>query len=210
MDKKRKSILVWILTWAGLLLAVLYSPVGSPDLYSPMHYYSANQGVDFTGAAIPNAPKGSASGDNSSQFNMPADGDLKINSSSPSGVSSDIGGRSVSSVGSSSLSSRNNSGGSSSGSSMSGMGTFSGKSSKSGVSSQSTGMASLSTDLTGTSDNSGNKQSVGYTPGSGATDPGDDPTGDPIPVGDGWIFLLVLASVYGVWKGAKYRHSTIN
>lgn len=47
----------------------------------------------------------------------------------------------------------------------------------------------------------------GTTPSNplGTTDPGGDPTGNPIPVGDGWLFLISLAVVYGVIK-IKFLH----
>jgi hypothetical protein len=62
---------------------------------------------------------------------------------------------------------------------------------------------SMTTDLTTLENNTADKQSVGYTPGAGATDPGDEPIGDPIPVGDGWVFLLVLVATYAGWKRIK-------
>lgn len=38
-------------------------------------------------------------------------------------------------------------------------------------------------------------------------DPGDDPdpTENPIPVGDGWSFLIALISIYSVWKFSTLR-----
>src|SRR5450759_1973386 len=53
----QKNILVWVLPLAGLLLVVLYSPIGSPDLYKQRKYFIENQGVNFNGG-IKNAPKG--------------------------------------------------------------------------------------------------------------------------------------------------------
>jgi len=35
--------------------------------------------------------------------------------------------------------------------------------------------------------------------------PSGDPTGPPIPVGDGWGFLLAIVLVYGLWKKMKLR-----
>lgn len=42
----------------------------------------------------------------------------------------------------------------------------------------------------------GPKKVYAYTPNSGGTDPGGDPTGPPIPVGEGWGVLLLLAAGY--------------
>jgi hypothetical protein len=50
--------------------------------------------------------------------------------------------------------------------------------------------------------NSNTTQSAG-TGLDGTTDPGGDPTGPPIPVGDGWLLLVVFASIYTVWKRFK-------
>jgi hypothetical protein len=45
------------------------------------------------------------------------------------------------------------------------------------------------------------KQSINsYTPGTGGTDPGDDPTGNPIPVGDGWYLLAFFGVCYAAFK----------
>ena len=70
------------------------------------------------------------------------------------------------------------------------------------------GFATLTTDLTPADGNllvSGPmKIDGGSTPGDpgdlGYTNPGDDPTGDPIPVGDGFWVLLVLLVGYAGWK----------
>lgn len=36
--------------------------------------------------------------------------------------------------------------------------------------------------------------------------PSGDPTGDPIPVGDGWLFLIVLAVIYVFWKWRRPKN----
>lgn len=211
MDKRQKNILAWVLIWAGLLLLVLYSPVGSPDLYSNREYYAANQGVVFDGVGIENAGSVPSSSNNGSQsFSVPEQtktGGSSYSISSGSFVDTQQG------FGSGSMSGgvefRQNKGGSGSGGGfgVSSMGSKGG--SKSVSSSQNFGSAFMSTDLTQSSENNTSKQGVGYTPGSGATDPGDDPTGPPIPVGDGWLFLLVLSFFFVIWKTLRYRHSTV-
>ena len=52
MHKSENTILIWVLTWAGLLLGLLYSPIGSPDLYKHRNYFVENQGVNFSGVEI--------------------------------------------------------------------------------------------------------------------------------------------------------------
>lgn len=82
-----------------------------------------------------------------------------------------------------------------------GIGSMRSQSATNNTTTQNTGIISMSTDMTTLEDYSTNRQ--GVTTGDGGTDPGDDPNGPPIPVGDGWIFLLVLVSVYSVWKKNK-------
>lgn len=43
-----------------------------------------------------------------------------------------------------------------------------------------------------------NRRLAGYAPNSGGPDPGDDPPGPPIPVGNGIGFLILLAVGYGI------------
>jgi len=47
MNNSERTLLVWVLIIAVALLALLYSPIGSPDIYHPRTYFSNNQGVDF-------------------------------------------------------------------------------------------------------------------------------------------------------------------
>jgi hypothetical protein len=53
------------------------------------------------------------------------------------------------------------------------------------------------------------KQGVGYTPGSGATDPGEDPTEEPIPVPDGFWVMLMMAAGYTAMKFFKKKPQTV-
>jgi len=36
-------------------------------------------------------------------------------------------------------------------------------------------------------------------------DPSGDPTGDPIPVGDGWLFMIALAIIYAFWQWRRHK-----
>ena len=85
------------------------------------------------------------------------------------------------------------------GSSMSTFSYASSKKSEGGASLEGGGVMSVNSDFTAST--TGTTVRQGAENGTlGATDPGDDPGGNPIPVGDGWIFLLVLVSAYTVWK----------
>jgi hypothetical protein len=57
MNHSENTLLIWVLTIAGILLAVLYSPLGSPDLYHPRKYFTENQCVNFNVASISHGSK---------------------------------------------------------------------------------------------------------------------------------------------------------
>jgi hypothetical protein len=73
-----KKIFVWLITWAGLLVLVLYSPIGSPALYESNKYDVEFRGVDF-GGAIQNAPtiRPTGSKNNNANFNLPSYADVE-------------------------------------------------------------------------------------------------------------------------------------
>jgi len=50
-----------------------------------------------------------------------------------------------------------------------------------------------------------NRQGVVYIPNYGGSDPGEDPIGNPIPIGDGWIFMLLLTLWHAVWEAVKSK-----
>lgn len=203
MDKKRKNILVWILAWAGLLVAVLYSPVGSPDLYVAARYSSHLRGGMYGAAKISDVPTlktnvtgGSGATGNQAystgfrgqnQYSVSGNNfDAKFNSGS-TGFFSNSGIQNArdktSTVGSSWIT----------------ISSFGSRGSNNSTVAQNTGVVSMSTDMSMFEDYSTTKQSVGAG-GDGGTDPGGDPTGPVIPVGDGWIIMLALVSGYTIWK----------
>ena len=57
MTNSENTLLIWVLSIAALLLAVLYSPLGSPDLYHPRKYFAENQGVNFNVTSISHGSK---------------------------------------------------------------------------------------------------------------------------------------------------------
>ena len=66
------------------------------------------------------------------------------------------------------------------------------------------GFTALNTDLT-SSDDLTASQGGGYTPGSGATDPGEDPLENPIPVSDGFWLLMLMAIAYSYFLFVKKK-----
>jgi hypothetical protein len=204
VDKKQRNILIWVLAWAGLLVVVLYSPVGSPDLYFSANYNTVNQGIAITSAETGNKPSissySSASSNGGTVSLTPTDYSNKTGGSySSSGGSAAQFNSGSGAYGSSSGFSKGNSGSSMGVSSMSTFSYASSKKSDGGASLEGGGVMSVNSDFT--TSTAGTTVRQGAENGTmGATDPGDDPGGSPIPVGDGWIFLLVLVSAYTVWK----------
>jgi hypothetical protein len=199
MDKRKKIIIIWMLTWASLLVAVLYSPLGSPELYkevNPVTY----QGVNFSNRDIANASKirnqvgnnsgaisvpnnnetrnytykisGNTSNNNTGSYTARQEDNFSLNQSSQSGEMDPQFG----SIGGGSKSSERS------------VGSFGGNQS-----------LSLNSDLSSVN-NSPFQRATQDAPLTGTTDPGGDPTGNPIPVGDGWVFLILLSVAYFVAK----------
>jgi len=204
VTKKGGKILLWILSWAILALVIVYSPIGSPDLYTGNKYIVYNQGVNFSGG-IANAPKVH----NYAEQNMTPDLGIpaytpeqksysvhsaavtsKINNGTNYSVSTPATGRTATASGS--------------GVSASGIATF-GFSRSSGSNSTAAnsgvGSISLTSDLTTVQDPTvTTRQGASAGALDGGTDPGGDPTGPPIPVGDGYWLLMLMAAGYAFWK----------
>lgn len=195
--------MIWMIIWAGLLILVLYSPIGSPDLYSSQDYYSENHSFTNQGV-IANAPKWNHTSDNnevaldipdvSSHLNTTYHvGNYQSASGGFQGSSYSVHSQNYQNSKSSGFASPGGGGGSfialrSSGN----IGGFTGTTLTNGMTSM-----SLTTDLT----NSTTRQSAyNYVSGTGGTDPGGDPTGDPIPVGDGWGILIFFGVCYASFK----------
>jgi hypothetical protein len=214
VDKKKQKILIWVLTWAGLLLVVLYSPLGSPELFNQNSYYVVNQVVVSNGGEVVNFPtarRSSGNGGGYQAINIPeyaTTSQSRMYSYSVSTGGKTMGSSATYSPAVSSFSNsfnRSSGGGSMSGGGSEGFYSNSNNSKNRNNIPQGTGLLSLSTDLNLLANNT-NRQFAGAGLNTGATDPGGDPTGDPIPVGDGWIFLLILATGYAMWR----IKSTIN
>ena len=194
--------MMWLLSWAILALVIVYSPIGSPDLYTNNQYIVYNQGVNFNGG-IANAPKSHSYGEQNDLPEVglptytPAPKTYTVNSSaSSSTVTNNQSSYSVSAP----SNIRTSTSGSSAGGAVTGIATFgSGRSSQNNAIDQNTGVSSLtlSSDLSGLQNTAvTTKQAASQTTLDGGTDPGGDPTGPPIPVGDGYWILMLMAGIY--------------
>lgn len=202
MSKRNRNIIIWALTWAVLFLVVVYSPIGRPDLYVGTNYYVSNQGVNFKGG-IANAPtsksytqtedadietpsytpiensNGEYAG-NASKFNLQNSTGAAIPGSKPNNYSQGSTGNAALAFGAS-------------------------RQQAQGTVTQNGDVSSLSSDLTLNS-TTATRQSARHTgPNNGGPNPGGDPIDNPIPVGDGMWFLIIMAGAYVFWR---YRRAT--
>ena len=184
---------------------VLYSPIGSPDYYSSTgNYYVVNQPVTLTYGTILNAPKANSSeAGTSDELIIP---DVSLTSKTNAGGARYSSGNAVSG-GSSfgnmlSPSFQNNnarSGGTGGAGSLIASDGSRGSAGSSEIA-MSNGITTMS--LTSTVANTTPKQNAGESilGDEGGTDPGGDPTGDAIPVGDGWDMLILFGTLYIIIK----------
>jgi len=196
---------VWAILWAGLLIVILYSPIGSPDYYSSTgNYYATNRPVKVTSGTTLNALKANSSeANNSGELIIP---DVRLTSKTNFGGgryssgNASSGGSSYGNMSSPSYQNSNaGSGGMSGGVSL----IISSGSRSSASSSELTMINGITTrSLTSKVINTAPKQNAGLqTLGDeGGTDPGGDPNGDPIPVGDGWGMLILFGTLYLIIK----------
>ena len=199
--------MVWIIIWAGLLVAVLYSPIGSPDLYSSQNYYVENRNITTDNVVIQNAPKVNSASENSDNgLDIPDISSMSRPTYTVSNNQSANSGSQGSSYGVQSQSYQNDNTSGSTGQSQEGSSFISsGKSSsRNNAGSSAIVMTNGITTLSLTNDLSSisTKQSTPtpYRGGSGGTDPGGDPTAPPIPVGDGWGLLVMFGLCYVAFK----------
>jgi hypothetical protein len=206
VDKKKRNILIWSLTWAGLLLAVLYSPLGSPDLYVPKNNSAPDVSISVTEVSNSIQLNNSKSARNNYQETNQSDLGTELNNSAltNSRTSSIRNFDANSSVGFASSDYSQSSDTKATGGGMStGFISLSERSSKNNsTNSQNTGIFSSNLGLLAENNSTTTKQlgTASKTDGGGNTDPGGDPDGPPIPVGDGWVFLLFLSLLFALWK----------
>lgn len=210
MNRRSKNILIFMLVLAGLLVATLYSPIGnqSPGDYTSLYYYSINPGVQF-GGGIANAHTSYHSIGKYKKDLMIPDEQMvtttitpKYSASSSVDVDNNLGSANQISKGVNVTKQPQENPGIYSEVMAVAYGYR-----KSGSNNQAEnhdyGFTAISSDLTTTTisntNNPTTKQSVGNSLAD-VSDPGGDPTGPIIPVGDGWTFLLFLAGTYAVIK----------
>jgi hypothetical protein len=198
LNKRQKNRILWLIVWGSLLILILYSPIGSPDLYST-HIYSVRvQNVSINDGVIQNASKIKQAQEN----NDPEMGIPDVSSGSAPNYSAGSYQSANSNQQGSSYSAEqpqsyqnNNSTGSAGGGSFIPSGGSSLSSAASSGNSMKNGISTLATTTNLT--NSVKKQAVTtYTANSGGTDPGGDPIDNPIPVGDGWGVLTFFCILY--------------
>lgn len=198
MGKRNRNIIIWALTWAVLFLVVAYSPIGRPDLYVGTSYYVSNQGVSFKGG-ITNAPT-------SKSYTQSEDADIETPAYTP--IESSNGEYAGNA---SRFNSQNSAGGailgnksanysqSSTGNAALSFGS-SRQQAQGTATAQNGDVSSLSSDLTlnSTATTRQSVQVVGAN--KGGPKPGGDPSGPPIPIGDGTWLLLLMSCAFAIWK----------
>jgi len=201
------KIISAVLITGAVFVLFLYSPVGSPELYRPADYATMiiNPGVSITPGAT-----GSSRSKGSSSYTATAlpsatgtSAKRKLSSQASSGEASSFG-QSAGSASNVFQTSRNVSTSSGGGMLFSGGSgaSASGRSSGNNSGASSYGFMALATDA---SPFISKTSAAPATLFDGGTDPGEDPTGDPIPVTDGWGFLLMMAAGYAVFRNWKMK-----
>jgi len=201
--------MVWILVWASLLIVVLYSPVGSPGLYSSKNYYQDNQFVVQNKEMLFHAPKSTLTGnDNQVEAGLP-ELNQETKSIHPLGNF-----RSIKTIEQGSCYIRMQSqsyrsiNAPSEIQSQSGITSFARGQSRTNEGNSTAVMTNGVTTLSSSPEVSisASKQSISDDQPPGGTDPGGEPVGGPIPVGDGWGILIFSGILYALLKLKKNHY----
>ena len=207
MKNKKRNTIIWLLTWAVLFLVVAYSPIGRPDLYVGTTYYISNQGVNFKGG-IANAPKAVAYSTEENESEITDYAPATSYNAGDAGNTSEYSPQNTNS----SSANYSRATGSNQGSGQSGFIALSGNASKGSAqgtaTAQSNDVSSLSSDLALTSSASTDRQAAAPNQPNGGRDPGGKKPKDPIPVGDGMWFLIIMAGGYVFWRKQQTTKST--
>lgn len=227
MNDKERKLLIWVMLGAGVILALLYSPIGSPENYVSDGYMNGANGVDFRGqfqnvryaSSLNSQPSmsptiglttsspqsaGALDNNNISVVNIdtrnpenPAQSKPSIQYKVGQQENSEISNNASYSVQISDNPFSNQSQGNSGAIGIAEpTSVFVKNNSKNNNRSVNPDFIAVNLDLTVFSDL--NRQGLG--PGlNNITDPGEDPTGPPIPVPDGLWFLLTMALSYVLW-----------
>jgi hypothetical protein len=229
VNNKEQKLLIWVLVGAGVLLALLYSPIGSPEDYVSSGYRNGAIGVDFkdqfqnvryassiyTQSSQPNdmgLPTASLpstrvfennngmgigvevkNSESVSQRRAPIQyevamhqgGDMNTNNATYAVQISD-----------NAITNQSDGGGGNSIGFADQSATFAQSNSRKNNQPITSGLVAMNLDLTVFGDL--NRQGLGASTND-ITDPGGDPTGPPIPVPDGFWFLLTMALSYLCW-----------
>lgn len=211
MDKKRNNILIWLITWASLLLVVLYSPVGSPDLYNQNNYnYISSQGIVFNGDVIPSSKSYHSISTGNKDIFIPTYSQAQITASYPiRSVKSEskIGNNNVGHIVTDDQSVKIGKGINGKDAGFAGVSSFGKGINGSATNLPNSELISMATDLNLLADNNITRQGGGVDNPVGTSDPGGDPTGPIIPIPDGWGFLFALAVAYGIIKKSFFMRS---
>ena len=193
----------WSLGLAGLLIAVLYSPVGSPDLYASTDYNSKSLNFAPYNATIANAPKMHAVSVNAQdELNIPELSSLPTSNRGIEITGSKNNQSNGSFIRTARFASFRNSNTTSNG--MAGSPLLAGGRSRTAAGTSAIIMTNGITTLSMSSDLGNNITRQNATDQTTTTDdltgPGDPPTGDPIPAGDGWGLLVLFGVGYAIYK----------
>ena len=208
-SKKNRNIIIWALTWAVLFLVVAYSPIGRPDLYVGTSYYRYNQGVSFKGG-IANAPSSKLTTQTADAAEIepttytPLDGNEASYEGSASKFTIQNASGTVNQDNKSTNYSQQSTGGAA-------LGFSSTRQQAQGKATAQNGdVSSLSSSLTLNSTATNTRQTAPIIRNNGGgTDIGGDPIEQPIPVGDGMWFLLIMAGAYVFWKKDRATKANI-
>lgn len=226
MNNKERKLLIWVMLGAGVILALLYSPIGSPENYVSGGYINGANGVDF-GGQFQNARYANSLNSQPTQQNnlglttasLPStnafESNIRETNIEASNPESETQNRSsiqykvspqeksiASSNASYAVQLSDNSFSNQPQESGGAIGIaeptsiFVKNNSRNNNQPINPDFVAVNLDLTVFSDL--NRQGLG--PGlNDITDPGEDPTGPPIPVPDGFWFLLTMALSYVLW-----------
>ena len=212
MTSKQKRIMTWTIIWTGLFVVVLYSPVGSPELYTSRNYYAENQNGEYKKGEIINSPKkNSASVTTSDELDIPevnlsTKSNYSVGNYQSSNISTQVTSSGITQTRTyqktNTVSGIISDGGSiiTSGGSRSSAGT-------SGII-MTNGIATLSA-TSSVNTETPRQGAKAADPLTGGTDPGNDPTGNPIPVGDGWVTFFLFGIVYTLIK-SRYMNTPLH
>jgi len=205
------KLLMWIMSWAILLLIVAYSPIGSPDLYIKSSYGIKNQGVNFS-SGIENASQvrriqQTENPDLAIPVYTPKPKSYAVNMGVKTFKSTSQTSYAVSSPAINRAVTMQSSGGGGVGGGFTFLGSRNAAQAK--ITQQMNGITSISTDLAQASEPNTTRQFATADAGGGVSDPGDDPVDPPIPVGDGYGFLIMLTVGYAGLKLRKFKNLNI-